>query len=148
MATIQPMQFPVIFGDNETVFEVTTRLKKMGLRLCSHFTGRLTAERVEAPEPVAVTAWPNGDGITNQPEQEPESPVMSRIQVVKDAWGAKLLCHPDYQFNPRHSNNPDIYGSARKQYLNEIAESAREYREINPAFIRAQRLFAMFQEQA
>lgn len=120
----------------------------MGLRLCSHFTGRLTAQRVEVLEPVAVTAWPNGDGITDQPEREVEAPIMSHIQIVKDAWGAKLLCHPDYQFNPRHSNNPDIYGSARKQYLNEIAKNARESREINPAFIRAQRLFAMFQEQA
>ncbi|HDR9165220.1 TPA: hypothetical protein QDB28_005670 [Burkholderia vietnamiensis] len=51
--------------------------------------------------------------------------------------GTNWVGHPDYQPNPRHSFNPDIYAPAREQFLSLIVHRARADRERNPAFHRA-----------
>ena len=53
--------------------------------------------------------------------------------------GARWINHPDYQFNPRHSHDPEVYGPARQSFLAAIANRARQDREANPAWQRAER---------
>jgi len=52
--------------------------------------------------------------------------------------GTNWLLHRDYVFNPRHSNNPDLYHGARQPYLDGIARRGAADREKNEAFQRAQ----------
>lgn len=56
--------------------------------------------------------------------------------------GARWVKHPAYQFDPRHSNNPDLYVSARQRFLQSVTSAARRDREANPAFIRAEHIRA------
>jgi hypothetical protein len=61
-----------------------------------------------------------------------------RVSQLKAEFGSRILSHPDYKFNPRHSNNPEIYIPARQDYLNGVAFLAQVEREKNPAWHRAQ----------
>lgn len=61
-----------------------------------------------------------------------------RVEQIKAEFGSKIINHPEYKFNPRHSNNPEIYIPARQDYLNGIAFLAQVEREKNPAWRRAQ----------
>ena len=64
--------------------------------------------------------------------------IEQRLKEIKAEYGSRLLCHPDYVPNPRHSFNPEIYQAARAPYLAAIAIAAKFDREQNPAYIRAQ----------
>lgn len=138
MAQIQPMSLPLAFQVEQPGFINPARNKAHGARLINH-----------QASPAAKSEIPNGDGIDNDnpPPSTPES-VKRRIQAVKETWGNKLICHPAYQYNPRHSHDRDIYGPARQPFLNGIAERARLDREKNPAYQRAMRRFSTFQENA
>ncbi len=74
--------------------------------------------------------------------------IEQRLSQVKSAMGKKLICHPDYVPNPRHSHNPEIYRPARAHYLAAVAEVAQRDRERNPAYQLAQRIRAITGEQA
>lgn len=63
-----------------------------------------------------------------------------QLAKIKREYGAKLVCHPDYVPNPRHSNNPEIYIPARAAYIAQIKEAARRDRERNPAYILANKI--------
>jgi hypothetical protein len=54
-----------------------------------------------------------------------------RIAAVK-RLGTNWLMHPAYKFNPRHSNDPNVYGPARAPYLSGIARRAAEANARNP----------------
>ena len=60
----------------------------------------------------------------------------AKREVAKDYLGPRYVNHPQYRFDPRHSNSPDIYVPARQQYLRSVAETARLDRSNNPAFAR------------
>lgn len=45
-----------------------------------------------------------------------------------------------YKLNPRHANNPSIYGPARAQYLASVRLAAQISRNKNPAYQRAVRV--------
>lgn len=61
----------------------------------------------------------------------------ARCKSVK-LLGKNWQLHPDYVFNPRHSNNEGIYIEARQPYIELVAKLAAADSEKRPAFIRAQ----------
>lgn len=69
---------------------------------------------------------------------------VSTLDAKRDAakayLGANWIGHRGYQFNPRHSNNPDIYAPARKDYLKQVGHLAFVDRQRNPAFLRANQI--------
>lgn len=57
------------------------------------------------------------------------------------AWlGKRWISHPDYRFDPRHSNNPDIFNAARQPFLANVRLAASADRNRNPAFLRAEQI--------
>lgn len=60
------------------------------------------------------------------------------IRMLGERW----VGHPQYRFNPRHSNNPDLWAQARAQFLAQIALAAADDRAKNAAFHRAERFRA------
>lgn len=75
-------------------------------------------------------------------EAEPIAVHEARVAAVK-RLGSKWVRHPAYRFDPRHSNNPEVYGPARAAYLACIAKAAAADRARNPAFRRAEELRAV-----
>lgn len=65
----------------------------------------------------------------------------ARIAAIK-ALGRKWVKHPAYQFDPRHSNDPEIYIQARAGHLQQVADLAAAARAKNPLFQRAERVRA------
>ena len=63
---------------------------------------------------------------------------MSTLEEAKEFLGTNWVRHPDYKFNPRHSNNADIYAQARQPYLTKVIAAAAQDRLGNPAFTRAE----------
>ena len=74
--------------------------------------------------------------VVRPDRQEPQATpyIQQRLSEIKSEMGAKLICHPNYVPNPRHSHNPEIYQPARADYLASIAAAAQRDRERNPAF--------------
>lgn len=73
--------------------------------------------------------------IPRRIESEPLEIHDARIAAIK-RLGVKWLGHPSYRFDPRHSNNPEVYGPARAAFLACIAKTAAADRARNPAYIR------------
>ncbi|MDE2022034.1 MAG: hypothetical protein KGI71_03985 [Patescibacteria group bacterium] len=96
-------------------------------------TLRLTARGEPVPEPRRI-------------ESEPLAIHEARLAAIK-RLGHKWLRHPSYRFDPRHSNDREIYESARAAYLAQVAMAAAASRESNPAFIRAQSIRAVLETQ-
>lgn len=48
----------------------------------------------------------------------------AKIDAAKEYLGPTWVHHPEYQFNPRHSNDPHIYVAARQPYLQAIRLAA------------------------
>ncbi len=61
----------------------------------------------------------------------------ARVAAVK-RLGSNWVKHPAYQFNPRHSYNPEVYEAARAPFLTDIARRAASDRERRLSFKRAQ----------
>lgn len=131
MAQIQPMGMPLAFQVEQPAFINRARTRATGAAFASY-----PVENTAAQQP----------GSDDEPQPSTPESVKRRIQAVKETWGSKLICHPAYQYNPRHSHNRDIYGPARQPFLDGIAERARRDRENNPAYQRAMRRFSIFQE--
>lgn len=120
-------RFPVLYGADETVQEVADRLSSQGLQLDGRWTGQINAVQV-SDRPFV---W------------ERKSPTMAEKLVAAILYlGDNRLGSIGYRFNPRHSNNTDIYMPARLAYLSDIAANAARDRRLNPAFIRAQAVAA------
>lgn len=75
--------------------------------------------------------------------------VPSEPQHIHDArWealkrlGTNAVCHPAYVFNPRHSNDPQVYMPAREPYLSAIARRAAEANARNPIWREQERVRA------
>lgn len=77
--------------------------------------------------------------VTRLPETQNERNQF-RVEALKISEGKRLTSHPQYKFNPRHSNNPDAYIPARRHYQNYIQANAAMDRQNNPAWHRAQTL--------
>jgi len=75
-------------------------------------------------------------------ECEPLEIHEARCAAVKKL-GVKWVMHPAYTFNPRHSNDPEVYGPARAQFLAAISHAAASDRRRNPAFQQAERVRAV-----
>ena len=112
------MGVAVMCRPDEQAEEVASRLAEKGLRISPHWNGHVEAEPV--------------DEMTRLQETTKQ-----KIKECREANGAKLIGHPDYRFNPRHSNNPDLFVPARAKFLAAIRSAAAADRERNPAFIRA-----------
>lgn len=76
--------------------------------------------------------------VYKEPEPQVLRVVTDRVAEAKRYLGKNWIGHPDYTFNPRHSNNPEIYIPARAPYMLAISIAARADRENNPAFMRQQ----------
>lgn len=74
--------------------------------------------------------------------------IEQQLAKIKSEYGAKLICHPDYVPNPRHSNNPEIYVPARAAFVASIAAAAQRDRERNPAYILANKIRNIVGEKA
>jgi hypothetical protein len=121
-------RFPVLYGADETVQEVADRLHQQGLQISGRFSGQIVAIQVQER---AVIRWGNA------------RPTMAeRLAAALQYLGTNRLGSIGYKFNPRHSNNPDIYMPARTAYIAEIEAAAARDRSSNPAFIRAQAVAA------
>jgi hypothetical protein len=83
--------------------------------------------------------------------------VSPELDAAVDAARARIVHNPvpisppritdeNYVFNPRHSNNPEVYVPARKAFLAQIAEASKRDRERNPAYIRHMRYLASMQD--
>lgn len=59
-----------------------------------------------------------------------------RQRAAKHTLGADGIAHPEYRFNPRHSNNTAIYPHFRQHYLDTIRDAAELARSDNPAHCR------------
>lgn len=116
------MRFPVIYGESDTLEKVTAHLKQSGLRLSGRYTGYLSAVPLSRKGADSMTV-----------NSESAYLIQRRAEVIAD-MGANWVNHPDYKPNPRHSNNPEIYVPARREYLDQVKELARRDRERNPIF--------------
>lgn len=56
----------------------------------------------------------------------------AKIDRAKEYLGTNWVGHPDYQRQPRHSNDPLIYGPARQPYLTKVIEAGAAARARNP----------------
>ena len=65
----------------------------------------------------------------------------ARIAAVRNL-GRNWVNHPAYDFNPRHSNNPDLSNAARAPYLAGVAARAAADRGRNPMFHSAEAMRA------
>lgn len=70
----------------------------------------------------------------------------ARIAAIK-RLGKNWVKHPAYQFNPRHSHNPEVYQAARAPYLSAISRAAAADRERRESFQSAQRVRAALRSQ-
>ena len=77
---------------------------------------------------------------------EPEAVHLARVAAVR-RLGTNWTLHPNYEFQPRHSLNPEVYGPARAVYAAEVARLAQAARERNPAWRRAQAVRAAVNAQ-
>ena len=68
-------------------------------------------------------------------ESEPLEIHDARMAAIKHL-GVRWVRHPSYVFNPRHSNDPQIYCPARDAFLACIAKTAAADRARNPAYIK------------
>lgn len=109
----------VMYQPEEQLDQVVDRLAAEGLRITPHWTGKVEAIHKDEIEHLR-------DGLK------------AKVAEVKRSEGAKLIGHPGYRFNPRHSNNPDIYIPARQGFIDKILAAAKRDREKNPAFQRAE----------
>ena len=48
----------------------------------------------------------------------------AKVDAAKEYLGKNWVFHPQYQTNPRHSNDPHIYVAARQPYLQAIRLAA------------------------
>lgn len=64
----------------------------------------------------------------------------SKRDLALQQLGSNYVLHPDYVPNPRHSNNPAIYVTARQPYLLAVRLAASADRYANKFFHNAQRL--------
>lgn len=106
-------------------------------------TAALRATTIVAISNGSTVASRKQQRITVPPIENPvkASPyIEAKLVEIKAKYGARLLCHPDYVPNPRHSFNPEVYQAARAPYLAAIAIAAKFDREQNPAYIRAQNI--------
>lgn len=62
--------------------------------------------------------------------------LVRKQRAAKKAMGTAAISHPDYQFNPRHSNDTAIYPHFRQHYLDTIHDAAELARSDNPAHCR------------
>lgn len=69
----------------------------------------------------------------------------ARLVAIK-RMGTGWIGHPAYVFNPRHSNDPEIYRAARAPFLSAIARAAAEARARRPAFVRQERVRAALEQ--
>lgn len=112
------MRFPVISGENATFANVCDQLKQSGLRVSNRYTGHITA--------VPITG-------TLKALSESDYLIQKRSETIAE-MGVNWVNHPDYKPNPRHSNNPEIYIPARREFLAYIKALAQIDREKNPMF--------------
>lgn len=63
-------------------------------------------------------------------ESEPLEIHDARIAAIR-RLGVRWVMHPAYTFNPRHSNNPEVYRPARAEFLAGIAKAAAADRAHN-----------------
>ena len=63
-------------------------------------------------------------------ESEPLEIHDARIATIR-RLGVRWVMHPAYTFNPRHSNNPEVYRPARAEFLAGIAKAAAADRAHN-----------------
>ena len=70
-------------------------------------------------------------------ESEPMEVHEARIAAIK-RLGVKWLRHPAYRYDPRHSNDPEVYGPARAQFLAAIGYAAAADRRANKMFQKAE----------
>lgn len=63
-------------------------------------------------------------------ESEPLEIHDARIAAIR-RLGVRWVMHPAYTFNPRHSNNPEVYRPARADFLAGIAKAAAADRARN-----------------
>ncbi len=70
-------------------------------------------------------------------ECEPLEIHEARCAAVKKL-GVKWVMHPAYVFDPRHSNDPEVYGPARAQFLAAIGHAAASDRRANKMFQKAE----------
>lgn len=61
-----------------------------------------------------------------------------RAAEVKRKMGARLLTHPDYRPDPRHSLREEIWTQARAPWWERAALAAQQARNANPEYHRAQ----------
>lgn len=92
---------------------------------------------MQAALPIALTNHRPSASFLAPTEDSAQARNKARVADVKRRYGNRLIGHPGYAFNPRHSNNKDIYIPARANYLAAIATAAKRDREANPAFLRA-----------
>lgn len=62
--------------------------------------------------------------------------LVRKQRAAKHTLGADAISHPEYRFNPRHSNDTAIYPHFRQQYLDTIRDAAELARSGNPAHCR------------
>ena len=62
--------------------------------------------------------------------------LVRKQRAAKRSMGAKHVLHPNYRFNPRHSNDSAIYPHFRQHYLDTIRDAAELARSNNPAHCR------------
>ena len=110
------LPIPLIYGADETVFSVSQKLAKLGLRISTLWTGRFEAVEANQPEP-----------LTHE----------QKAEARKHEMGESYVCHPNYSTNPRHIGDPSLNALSRKAFLQTIAENAQRDREKNPAYIRS-----------
>lgn len=61
-----------------------------------------------------------------------------KLAEVKAKMGARLLTHPDYRPDPRHSLREEVWVQARAPWWERAALAAKQAREANPEYHRAQ----------
>lgn len=75
---------------------------------------------------------------TDKPLSYYQKDLQRKLTAIKQELGSRLICHPDYQPNPLHSLNPEVYIPARAEHVREIARQAERSRRNNPAWRHAQ----------
>lgn len=60
-------------------------------------------------------------------------------EAAKEYLGSRWVNHPDYRFDPRHSNDPTICVPARQLFLLSVTAKATLDRLHNPAYQSAER---------
>lgn len=61
-----------------------------------------------------------------------------KLAEVKSRMGNRLLTHPSYKPDPRHSLREEIWMNAKAPWWEYAAKAAREARQANPEYRRAQ----------